>query len=47
VTITNTPRQKDITIYAASEAEAEEKTIALVTSWDGVDDVEVDSVDED
>ena len=40
-------RTKEIAVYASSEDEAEDKASNLVLSWDGVDDVEVVSVDED
>jgi hypothetical protein len=37
---------KPVWIYAPDEAEAEEKAVELVCSWDGVEDAEVFSVDE-
>lgn len=47
VRITNTPRDKEITVYAASEEEAEQKACYIVSGWDGVDDVEALEVEED
>jgi len=37
---------KPINVYAADEADAEEKAIELVCSWDGIEDAECLSVEE-
>lgn len=42
VLVTNEPREKTLTIYAPTEAEAEDKACDLVMGWDGVSDVELD-----
>lgn len=46
VMITNEPREKELTIYAHSEEEAEEKATDLVMEWAGVSDVEVTDIQE-
>lgn len=39
-------REKEITVYARDEAEAEEKAVDIVLGWDGVDDAEAVDVEE-
>lgn len=39
-------RQKEITVYAKSEAEAEEKACDIVLAWDGVDEADALAVEE-
>lgn len=46
VMITNAPREKEITVWAATEEEAEDKACDIVSGWDGVDDVEATDVEE-
>lgn len=41
-----TKRQKELTIYARDESEAEEKACDIVSKWDGVDDVDPIAVEE-
>lgn len=40
-------RQKELTIYARNESEAEDKACGIVLGWNDVDDAEVVSVEED
>lgn len=42
-----TKRTKELTIYAPSESEAEEKACDIVLGWNDVDDAEAISVEED
>jgi hypothetical protein len=46
VLITNEPREKELTIYAPTENEAERKARDLVLGWDGVADAEVTDIEE-
>ena len=39
-------REKEITVYAKDEGEAEEKACNIVMQWDGVDDAEAIDVEE-
>ena len=39
-------REKEITVYARDESEAEEKACDIVSKWDGVDDVDPIAVEE-
>lgn len=45
VTVSYT-RSKELDIYAADEGEAEEKALAIVSAWDGVDDYDVTDIEE-
>ena len=38
---------KELTVYAPSESEAEDKAIGIVSAWRNVEDVSVISVSED
>lgn len=40
-------RQKEITVYAQTEEEAEDKALEIVLRWDGVEDAEVTDIEED
>lgn len=40
-------KEKELTIYAADEQEAEEKANDLVCGWDGVDECEILDVTKD
>lgn len=40
-------KEKEITVYAKDEDEAAEKACAIVEAWDGVDEADAMSVDED
>lgn len=39
-------RQKEITVYANDESEAEDKACDIVLKWDGVDDAEVINIED-
>lgn len=42
-----TKRQKELTIYARDESEAEDKACDIVLGWNDVDDAEAIEVEED